>query len=244
MGIATKHLARQSNSGIPLLYSGDHLDQPEFLRRYEAYPDPDARFELIGGIVYMMSPAGFEHGSNEYRASGVLMWYEAHTAGVEGATGTTVILGRSSQPEPDALLMIRPEFGGQARVKKIKNKYYVAGAPELIWEVSHSSVAIDLNAKFADYSKAGVCEYVVHCLEEQKLRWFDLTNDSEIEADREGIFKSRLFPGLWVNLPALLARETQSLATTLEQGLETPEHAEFVAKLAAHRRRLRRRSNS
>jgi Uma2 family endonuclease len=240
MGLASRQLFGARKSNVPLLYPGDHLDQPEFLRRYEAYPDPQARFELIGGIVYMMSPAGFEHGSNEYRATGVLMWYEAHTLGVEGATSTTVILGPKSQPEPDALLMIRPEFGGQARVKRFKDKYYVAGAPELIWEVSHSSVAIDLNAKFADYAAAGVREYIVHCLEERELRWFDLAHEAEIEAGRDGVFKSRLFPGLWVDLPALLNRDTQRLATTLEKGLETPAHAEFVARLARQRRRNRK----
>ena len=35
--------------------NGDRLTQPEFHRRYEAYPD-NTKFELIGGTVHMTSP--------------------------------------------------------------------------------------------------------------------------------------------------------------------------------------------
>jgi hypothetical protein len=36
----------------PLLCNGDRMNQREFHRRYEAYPD-DVKFELIGGIVFI-----------------------------------------------------------------------------------------------------------------------------------------------------------------------------------------------
>jgi hypothetical protein len=44
---------------------------------------------------------------------GVLHVYHAHTPGVRGAIGPTVILGPESEPEPDAVLMIEPDGGGQ-----------------------------------------------------------------------------------------------------------------------------------
>ena len=46
---------RKAMSVLPL-FNGDRMKQPEFHRRYEQYPD-DVKFELIGGIVYMASPA-------------------------------------------------------------------------------------------------------------------------------------------------------------------------------------------
>jgi len=236
MSVTSVSRKPRGSESIPLLYPGDHLDQPEFHRRYEAYPDPDARFELIGGIVYMMLPTGYEHGSGEYRASGLLYLYELNTPGVEGAAGTTVILGPASEPQPDALLMILPECGGQARIQGFGDKHYVVGAPELIWEVAHSSAAIDLNAKFKDYAAAGVKEYVVLCLGEQLLRWFDLPGSVEITAGRDGVFKSKVFPGLWVNAKALVEGNTRRAAETLERGLATPEHTAFVAALSERRK--------
>jgi hypothetical protein len=52
-----------------------------------------------------------------------------------------------------------------------------------------------------------------------------------LKPDREGIWKSRVFPGLWLDGPALLARDTVRLVATLQKGLATPEHAAFVRKL-------------
>jgi Uma2 family endonuclease len=85
--MATKTLGttRKLASAVPLLYPGDHLDQPEFHRRYEAYPDAKVKFELIGGIVYMMCPAGYDHGRGDYKFTGLIFQYERKTPGIEGA---------------------------------------------------------------------------------------------------------------------------------------------------------------
>jgi len=48
---------------LPLLVNGDRMKQPEFHRRYEAYPD-DTKCELVGGTVYMASPLRWPHGSH------------------------------------------------------------------------------------------------------------------------------------------------------------------------------------
>jgi len=228
---------RRRESQLPLLYSGDHLDQEEFHRRYEAYPD-DTRFELIGGIVYMMAPAGFEHGRSGFDLCGILSMYEAATAGVVGVSGATVILGDSSEPQPDVALLIEPDCGGQTRLKQIKHNQYIEGPPELILEVSHSTVAIDLHAKRADYHRAGVREYVVVCLAERKIRWFDLGANKELAVDRKGILKSLVFPGLWIDVVALVSRNPDRLVTTLKRGIKTKEHARFVKELAAKRQQL------
>ncbi len=78
-------------------------------------------------------------------------------------------------------------------------------------------------------------EYLVVCVREQQLRWFDLAAGKELQADAGGIYRIQTFPGLWINGPALLAQQYPALMQTLEEGLATPEHAAFVEELAKRR---------
>jgi Uma2 family endonuclease len=220
----------------PLLHSGDHLTQREFHRRYEAYPDSQARFELIGGVVYMMSPAGYDHGRGDYRITGLLFQYERATPGVEGAQNVTVILGDASEPQPDNVLMIRPDYGGRIRVQKKGKKRYIVGAPELIFEVAHSSLSIDLHEKRSDYRDSGVLEYLVLDLEGNKVHWFDLATNEPLVVPPDRILRSRVFPGLWLDTRALVAGDVSRLADCLDQGLASSEHQRFVEQLAVRRK--------
>jgi Uma2 family endonuclease len=233
----------QRPSRAPLLQAGQRLSQPEFHRRYEAYPNPATRFELIGGIVYMMAPAGFDHGRSGFEICGVLSLYEAATPGVSGVMGATVVLGKLSEPQPDLALLVDPECGGRTRLKRIKNKQYIHGPPELVVEVSHSTVRLDLREKRTDYRRAGVREYIVVCLEEQSVRWFDLQADKLLPLDSRRVLKSVAFPGLWIDVAALLGRDVKCLVNTLERGLKTKAHRRFVADLAARRKKIARPDN-
>ena len=232
---------RKRDQEIPLLNPGDRLSQTEFHRRYETYPD-DTRFELIGGTVYMMAPAGFEHGRSGYDFTGILWAYERATPGVLGAIGPTVILGESSEPEPDLVLMIAPDHGGRTRLKQINHKHYIEGPPELVVEVAHSTVTFDLNAKRKDYQRCGVHEYIVVCLPQRSIKWFNLQQDDELSIDDNGVLRSIAFPGLWIDTPALLDRNPDRLMKTLQRGIASREHHEFVAQLAAQYKRQRRTS--
>jgi len=53
----------------------------------------------------------------------------------------------------------------------------------------------------------------------------------------DGIFRSRVFPGLWLDPEALLQRDRKKLLAVLYQGLATEENRAFIAKLAARQRR-------
>ena len=64
MSTASGTRPKRRASEPPTLHNGDRLTQPEFHRRYEAYPE-DAKFELIGGTVYMGSPLGETHSDYE-----------------------------------------------------------------------------------------------------------------------------------------------------------------------------------
>ncbi len=108
---------------------------------------------------------------------------------------------------------------------------------ELIAEIAHSTEAIALHAKRDNYRRAGVREYLVVCLAEQELRWFDFEKGRDLRPNRQGVWKSRVFPGLWIDGPALLARDASRLMEVVRQGIASRQHAAFVKRLAAARRK-------
>jgi Uma2 family endonuclease len=130
-------------------------------------------------------------------------------------------------------LRIHPTCGGQSRDKG----EYLGGAPELIVEVASSSRKIDLGPKFEDYQRAGVREYVVVGIDPEEVFWF-VRRDVRLvplPPGPDGVFRSEVFPGLWLDPGALFADDIDRLIATLDQGLAAPEHADFVALLAARR---------
>jgi len=78
-----------------------------------------------------------------------------------------------------------------------------------------------------------VREYVVLALRMQQVFWFVRQRGTykEVPLPPDGIFRSRIFPGLWLDAEALLGNRRQRVLVALKQGLATPEHAAFVAKL-------------
>ncbi|MFN6561515.1 MAG: Uma2 family endonuclease [Nostoc sp. ChiSLP01] len=217
---------------IPLLENGDKLTRYEFERRYNAMPNLK-KAELIEGIVYIM-PAALRFRSHGQPHGWILTWlgtYEVATPGVALGVEPTVRLDLDNEPQPDAVLLINPEAGGQA---KLSEDDYIEGAPELIVEIAASSVAIDLHAKKQAYRRNGVKEYIVWQVLDEKLSWFYLEQGEylELAADSSGILRSRVFPGLWLAVAQLLAGNMQPVLTVLQAGLQSPEHAAFVEKLA------------
>src|SRR4029077_11757644 len=102
-------------------------------------------------------------------------------------------------------------------------------------EVSFSTESIDLNAKKTDYEQAGVKEYVVVALRARKVFWFVRKRGrfKELALGADGIYRSEVFPGLWLDADALLRRDRKRLLTVARRGLASPEHATFAAKLAS-----------
>jgi hypothetical protein len=224
--------SRKPRRTLPPLENGDRLDQKTFHERYEAMP-PDVHAELIGGIVYMASPQRKRHGVSQ----ATILWWLGHysiaTPGTEVMANPTSILGPDSEPEPDSCLAILPEYGGQTEEKK----GYVFGAPELSAEVAWSSESIDLHTKKDDYEKAGVREYIVAAIRQQQVFWFLRKRGKfrDLPPGADGVFRSEVFPGLWLDPVAFLTSDRKHLLAVLQQGLASPEHAAFVAKLAANR---------
>jgi hypothetical protein len=84
------------------------------------------------------------------------------------------------------------------------------------------------------YQAAGVREYVAVLLEEQQVRWHRLVKGAYrlCRPDSQGVFRSREFPGLWLDAPAVWEFDLARLPATLQRGLKSPGHTAFVQKLA------------
>jgi Uma2 family endonuclease len=221
---------------LPPLMNGDRLSQPEFRRRYASYP-PAVKIELVGGVVYVSSPQRRRHGQHQPMLSGVVWLYTNATPGIELLDNTTTILGPESEPQPDLQLRVLAAFGGQSKETRAD---YVKGPPELVMEVSHSTISIDMHDKRDDYGRGGVCEYVVVCVQEQELHSFNFRTGRPILPDRDGIYRSQIFPGLWIDGRALFALNSRRLIEVVQQGIASPEHAAFVKRLQAGRRKRSR----
>ncbi|PHM09322.1 Uma2 family endonuclease [Nostoc sp. 'Peltigera malacea cyanobiont' DB3992] len=218
---------------IPPLENGDKLTRYEFERRYNATPNLK-KAELTEGIVYIM-PAALRFRSHGQPHGWILTWlgtYEAVTSGVALGVEPTVRLDLDNEPQPDAVLLIVPEAGGQTRLSEDD---YIEGAPELVVEIAASSAAIDLHGKKQAYRRNGVKEYIVWQVLDQKLTWFSLEQGEYLELvpDNEGVLRSRVFPGLWLAATELLAGNMQGVLKVLQVGLQSAEHGDFIKKLGS-----------
>jgi len=145
---------------------------------------------------------------------------------------TIVILDPDNEPQPD--LAMRIERGGTSSVD---DKGYVVGAPELAIEIAGSSASIDLRDKLNAYRRTGVKEYIVWRTYDEAIDVFVHTGEDlqRIELPNDGIYKgiyrSIAFPGLWLNVQALLKRDLAGVLTTLNAGIADESHAAFVKSL-------------
>jgi Uma2 family endonuclease len=226
----TSPLRTSSPEAVPPLENGDTLTRAEFERRYEAMQHLK-KAELIEGVVYVPSPA--RHSSHGHQHAHLINWlghYEAHTPGVEVSGNATVRLDLDNEPQPDVLLFIDPACGGQARIDA---DGYIEGAPELVAEVAASSASYDLHAKLRVYRRNGVREYIVWRVLDQEIDWFVLRAGQyeRLPLDAEGLYRSEVFPGLWLDLAALLRGDLATVLAVIQRGLASPEHAAFAARL-------------
>ncbi len=161
---------------------------------------------------------------------GWLAQYRAFTPGVAGAAEGTVRLGDSSEPQPDAAMFIRPERGGRVRISADD---YVEGGPELVAEVAASSIPLDTGPKFQMYLRYDVQEYIIWRVPDQEIDWFVRRGGQyvRLNPDAAGVYRSEVFPGLWLDGQALIRRDLARVLSVLQQGLASAEHARFISRL-------------
>jgi Uma2 family endonuclease len=223
-------IADASNGAIPPLENGDRLTRAEFERRYDAMAHV-TRAELIEGHVFLPGPIRpRQHSFALSMLISCLGGYEKGTSGVEARNNGRVRLDKDKEFQPDACLVVRPERGGQVRISEGN---YIDGEPELVAEVATSSVSYNLGKKLNVYRRCGVREYIVWRVLDRQIDWF-VNCKGQLElmpAGRDGILRSKVFPGLWLDPSALVQAETAKVMSILDRGLKSPEHADFVDRL-------------
>jgi Uma2 family endonuclease len=218
----------------PPLAAGQKLTRCEFERRWAARPYLK-RAELIDGVVHMAAAVRLQHHGVPHGA--VTTWlgvYGAATPGVQLAVEASVRLEGDNEPQPDALLFIEPDCGGQV---ELSADDYIEGGPDLVVEVAASSEDQDLGPKQRLYHSAGVREYLVWRVEAGVVEWYVRRSEGfeALPADANGLLHSMVFPGLVLDPAALVRFDLANVLAILQQGLAGPEHAVFVAHLAAVR---------
>jgi Uma2 family endonuclease len=219
----------------PLLYDGQRLDQPTFHELYLRTPE-DFRAELIDGVVYVMSsPVNpKKHGRPLISMGALLYFYRIETPGTLVQGDSTTKLDVRSEVQPDCALLIDPACDGQTGED---DKGYTTGCPELVVEISSSTLRVDLNAKKRVYEQAGGKEYVVFDEPHRGIHWFIARNGlfEPLNLHRDGLYHSEVFPGLWLDPEAFLRDDGLAVMAGLRRGLESPEHADFVELLRQNR---------
>jgi hypothetical protein len=214
---------------IPPLENGDRLSRDEFERRYAVMPK-SCNAQLIAGAVYISTSIRFRsHAKPHSQLNGWLCNYQIFTPGVEVGTSITVRLDEENEPQPDIILRIEAP-GGQTT---ISDDDYIEGAPELLAEISASTVSIDLGAKKTVYQSNGVQEYIVWRVLDGAIDWFYLDHGTyvDLRPDDDGIIRSRQFPGLWLDRTALLNGDMPQVITVLQAGLASDAHQTFCESL-------------
>jgi Uma2 family endonuclease len=216
------------------LQHGERLSREEYEERYTQLPD--VRAELLEGVVYLMSsPISADHGRPHALLMTSLGTYEAHTSGAMLYDSITIRLGISSDPEPDGVLLIPEEYGGRTR---ISDDRYVEGNPELVFEIARTSQDYDETIKLPIYARNGIPEYLLWKVEEGVIDWLTLRNGryEKLLPGDDGITRSLIFPGLWLDLAALLQGDLKRLIHVITQGCASIEHGNFVQLLRSQKR--------
>lgn len=180
----------------------------------------------------MISPVrDASHADPHFVINGWLALYGFGLKGVRGKVAATLKIDQETDVQPDAMLLLSPEFGGGTWTDE---QDLLHGTPELIVEITGDSEGVDAVTKRKLYHRFGVQEYLLWIASEDRIVWESLVDGEyqELPIDESGVIRSQVFPGLWLNEPALLAGDTAALMATLALGLRSSEHRKFAGRFA------------
>jgi Uma2 family endonuclease len=149
---------------------------------------------------------------------------------------STVVLDMDNEFQPDAVLLIESSAGGRTRIGE---DGFVHGPPELVVEISASTVSIDMNRKLNAYRRNGVSEYIVWRVQDSEIDWFVLRSGvfEKLNQDSEGLLRSEVLPGLVLNPAAMISGNLSAVAAAQTAAMESPSHTAFVQRLDKAARR-------
>jgi hypothetical protein len=69
---------------------------------------------------------------------------------------------------------------------------------------------------------------------ERQIDWFVLRRGhyERLPPGPDGVVRSEVFPGLWLDPEALVRGDLARVLAVVQQGVTSPEHAAFVARLS------------
>jgi uncharacterized membrane protein len=119
-----------------------------------------------------------------------MAYYITATPGVMAGTAGTWLMSADSAPQPGLALRILEQSGGQSG----QESAYLAGAPELIVEVSHTTASKDAGEKRRLYERSGVREYIRVRPERRQIIWRALRRRKYAERapGKDGWYRSRI----------------------------------------------------
>lgn len=212
------------------LRNGEHLSRAEFERRWEATPGL-TRAELIEGIVFMSPPVSEQHSQAHALVMRLLDGYAAATPGVQALISPSLRLDLRNEFQPDCLLRLNLPGRGRSRVAA---DGLLEGTPELVAEIAVPSRDYDAHEKRAVYERQGIPEYLLWEVLDSRCHGWRLQDGvyHPLPTRPDGVVRSGIFPGLWLDLTALVTGDERRLARVLTRGLKSAEHAAFVRQLA------------
>lgn len=217
---------------LPELCAGDVLTRGEFERRYDGMPKLK-KAELIERVVYLSARRQYRFGVAAGRLGGWLASYGLCTPGLEVASNCSLRLDLDNETQPD-LVMRLPTTLGHSWVSADD---FLEGAPELVVDVVATRASYALHQKLHVYRRRGVAEYLVHRVDDGMVDWFVLRDGvyERQEPDARGQLHSTVFPGLSLDLAALLCGDLVALRTAVEAAVAAagPAHAALVQRLHA-----------
>jgi hypothetical protein len=79
-----------------------------------------------------------------------------------------------------------------------------------------------------------VLEYIVWRVSDREIDWFVLRDEryERLAPGPDGILRSTVFPGLWLDASALVRGGMATLLDVVQRGISPPEYAQFVTQLA------------
>jgi Uma2 family endonuclease len=179
----------------------------------------------------MSPPVSELHSDSHDRLHHWFAVYARGTPGVRARISASLRLDLRNEFQPDCLLRIDHPVLGRSRISA---DGFLEGAPELVAEIAVSSADYDAHEKRVVYERQGVQEYLLWQVLDARCDWWTLNDGvyAPLQPRPDGVTCSGVFPGLWLDLRALLAGDERRVAAVLGRGLKSAEHAAFVRKLA------------
>jgi Uma2 family endonuclease len=172
-----------------------------------AWADEDTLAEWVDGKVVMTSPASAQHQYLAiFLATTLSTYVTVHDLGTVLTSPFQMKLARSGR-EPDVLFVAKEHL---ARLQPT----LLQGPADLVVEiVSDESVARDRGTKFEEYREAGIPEYWLLDPRIEQAEFYHLDERGRYQrapVDEEGVYRSRVIPGLWLRVDWLWQRPLPS----------------------------------